>query len=148
MGPKQCAPSVSEGASFADLAIFWSEVSSGCCFTNVTSRPCGIKRQAGERQKCRARARWAGAWGLLPGGIVENQEGRLGRGPVEARKTNNVLVGLISLLQKEVGVGAQCVLFTDSNEVFDRIPVFFTKSARDFGHKQHNYANIIIWLKY
>ena len=64
MGPKQCAPSVSEGASFADLSIFWSEFSSGCCFTNVMSRPCGIKRQAGERQKCRARARWGGAWRL------------------------------------------------------------------------------------
>ena len=84
VGPERCAPSVSEGASFADLAIFRSKVSLGCCFTSMTSRPCGIKRQAGERQKCRARARWAGAWSLLPGGIVERprREGRPG-GPLE-----------------------------------------------------------------
>ena len=87
MGPKQCAPSVSEGASFADLAIFWCEFSSDWCFTNVMSRPCGINFQAGEQQKCRARARWAGAWGSgCQGGIVfKFNEGRSSGGPVEAR---------------------------------------------------------------
>ena len=67
MARRHRAPSVWEGTSVAETMIFLCPVISDGCFGSEMSRPCGIKFQAGEQQKCRARARWGGRGGSAAG---------------------------------------------------------------------------------